>query len=151
MLLKRTRNSPAFSRNMTFVNGQPGAILVVEFTGHTQEEAAAKSQKLKADLARRRLGYDCLTILDAKGQANVWAVRKAGLGLLMSVRGDAKPIPFVEDTAVDPEHLGQFVRRFDEIVGNHGTTAGYYGHASVLAASTSALSSASKLRMAWTP
>ena len=131
MLLERTRNSPAFSRNMTFVNGQPGAILVVEFTGDTQKEAAAKAQKLKEHLARRRLGYDCLTILDPAGQANVWAVRKAGLGLLMSVRGDAKPIPFVEDTAVDPEHLGQFVRRFDEIVGNHGTTAGYYGHASV--------------------
>ena len=131
MLLERTRASPAFSRRMTFVNGQPGAILVVEFTGDTPQEAADRADKLKADLARRRLGYDCVTILDDAGQANVWAVRKAGLGLLMSVRGDAKPIPFVEDTAVDPEHLGQFVRRFDEIVGNHGTTAGYYGHASV--------------------
>ncbi len=131
MLLERTRNSPTFSRRMTFVSGQPGAILVVEFTGDTQAEAADRAQKLKDALARRRLGYDCLTISDSAAQANVWAVRKAGLGLLMSVRGDAKPIPFVEDTAVDPEHLGRFVRRFDEIVGNHGTTAGYYGHASV--------------------
>ena len=131
MLLERTRESPPFSRRMTFVNGQPGAILVIEFTGDTQKEAATKAQNLKENLARRRLGYDCITIQDAASQANVWAVRKAGLGLLMSVRGDAKPIPFVEDTAVSPEHLGQFVRRFDEIVGNHGTTAGYYGHASV--------------------
>ena len=131
MLLERTRNSPTFSRRMTFVNGQPGAILVVEFTGDTPAEAADRAQKLRDALARRRLGYDCLTILDPADQANVWAVRKAGLGLLMSVRGDAKPIPFVEDTAVDPERLGQFVRRFDEIVGNHRTTAGYYGHASV--------------------
>ena len=131
MLLERTRTSPTFSRRMTFVNGQPGAILVVEFTGDTPAEAADRARKLKENLARRRLGYDCITILDGAGQANVWAVRKAGLGLLMSVRGDAKPIPFVEDTAVDPEHLGRFVRRFDEIVGNHGTTAGYYGHASV--------------------
>ena len=131
MLLERTRNSPTFSRSMTFVNGRPGAILVVEFTGDTSAEAADRAQKLKDDLSRRHLGYDCVTILDSAGQANVWAVRKAGLGLLMSVRGDAKPIPFVEDTAVSPEHLGEFVRRFDEIVGNHGTTAGYYGHASV--------------------
>ena len=131
MLLDRTRNSPAFSRRMTFVNGRPDAILVVEFTGDTEAEAASRAQKLKEDLARRRLGYDCLTIQDPAGQANVWAVRKAGLGLLMSVRGDAKPLPFVEDTAVDPDRLGPFVRRFDEIVGNHGTTAGYYGHASV--------------------
>ena len=119
MLLERTRNSPSFSRRMNFVNGRPGAILVVEFTGETSAEAADKAQKLKDDLARRRLGYDCVTILDSAGQANVWAVRKAGLGLLMSVRGDAKPIPFVEDTAVSPEHLGEFVRRFDEIVGAH--------------------------------
>ena len=131
MLLERTRSSPSFSRRMNFVNGHPGAILVVEFSGDTPAEAADKAQKLKDALARRRLGYDCVTILDRAGQANVWAVRKAGLGLLMSVRGDAKPIPFVEDTAVSPEHLGQFVRRFDEIVGTHGTTAGYYGHASV--------------------
>ncbi len=131
MLLERTRNSPTFSRRMTFVNGRPGAILVVEFTGDTPAEAADRARKLKDALARQRLGYDCTTILDSAGQVNVWAVRKAGLGLLMSVRGDAKPIPFVEDTAVDPEHLGQFVRRFDEIVASNGTTAGYYGHASV--------------------
>ncbi len=131
MLLERTRNSPTFSRRMTFVNGHPGAILVVEFTGDSPAEAESRARKLKDALARRRLGYDCITINDAGGQANVWAVRKAGLGLLMSVRGDAKPIPFVEDTAVSPEHLGRFVRRFDEIVGSHNTTAGYYGHASV--------------------
>ncbi|GIS83561.1 MAG: hypothetical protein CM1200mP15_21930 [Dehalococcoidia bacterium] len=49
----------------------------------------------------------------------------------MSIHGDAKPLPYVEDTAVDPQKLGPFVRRFDEIVRNHNTEAGYYGHASV--------------------
>ena len=131
MLLERTRNSPGFARTMTFVNGEPGAILVVEFDGESKAEASSKADKLKSDLARRRLGYDCITVLDKSAQANVWAVRKAGLGLLMSVRGDAKPIPFVEDAAVDPERLGEFVRRFDGIVKSHGTDAGYYGHASV--------------------
>ena len=62
---------------------------------------------------------------------NVWEVRKAGLGLLMAVKGDRKPIPFVEDTAVPVEKLGKFVSEFDEIVNSHDTTAGYYGHASV--------------------
>ena len=70
-------------------------------------------------------------ILDRAAQASVWAVRKNGLGLLMSMHGDAKPLPFVEDTAVDPENMGDFVRRFDEIVRNHDTEAAYYGHASV--------------------
>ena len=71
------------------------------------------------------------TCWEKEAQAKAWAVRKAGLGLLMGVRGDAKPIPFVEDAAVDPTRLGEFGRRFDEIVQAHDTTASYYGHASV--------------------
>ncbi len=131
MLLDRTRESIGFARKMSFINGEPGAVLVVEFNGESELEASSKTAKLEQDLALKGLGYDCVTILDRAAQANVWAVRKAGLGLLMSVRGGAKPIPFVEDTAVDPERLGEFVRRFDEIVKGHGTDAGYYGHASV--------------------
>ena len=70
--------------------------------------------------------------LDGKRWGNgLEAVRKAGLGLMMNVPGDAKPLPYVEDTAVAPEVLPEFVKRFDEIVKNHGTEAGYYGHASV--------------------
>ena len=58
-------------------------------------------------------------------------MRQAGLGLLMSVKGDAKPVALVEDTAVDPKHLAEFIKKFDAIVRSHGTTAAYYGHASV--------------------
>ena len=60
-------------------------------------------------------------------QKNAWAIRSAGLGLLMSVKGDSKPLPFVEDTAVSPEKLPEYVRRFDSIVRSHNTYAGYYG------------------------
>ena len=88
-------------------------------------------ENLKADMARKRFGYACVNLSDKSAQNNVWNIRKAGLGLLMSIHGDAKPIPFVEDTAVDPAVLGDFVTRFDEIVQSHGTEAGYYGHASV--------------------
>ncbi|MBM3941422.1 MAG: FAD-binding protein [SAR202 cluster bacterium] len=131
MILDRCRESLGQSRNLTFIEGDPGAILVVEFYGESQEELTRKLNDLKADMARQRLGYAAVGILDRAGQATVWNVRKGGLGLLMSTRGDAKPIPFVEDPAVDPEKLGPFVRRFDEIVRAHNTSAGYYGHASV--------------------
>ena len=131
MLLDRTRESVGFSRNMTFIQGEPGAILIVELCGDSEVEVSSRVAKLEQDLMLKGMGYDCITLLDRAAQANVWAVRRAGLGLLMSVRGDAKPIPFVEDTAVDPERLGEFVRRFDSIVKGHGTEAGYYGHASV--------------------
>ena len=131
ILLDRSRESLGHSSSMSFIQGDPGAILAVEFYGESEAELTGKMESLKEDLEHRHLGYACVNLLDRTAQANVWNVRKGGLGLLMSIRGDAKPLPFVEDTAVDPENLGEFTRRFDEIVRNHGTTAAYYGHASV--------------------
>ncbi len=130
-VLDRSRQSMGLSTAMAFIQGDPGAILAVEFYGESEAELTAKTEGLKADMERRRLGYACVNLLDRASQANVWNVRKNGLGLLMSMHGDAKPLPFVEDTAVDPENMGAFVRQFDEIVRNHGTEAAYYGHASV--------------------
>ena len=130
-VLERSRASTGLGSNMAFVEGNPGAMLVVEFYGETETELTDKTDKLKEDMARRGHGYACVNLHDRAAQASVWAVRKNGLGLLMSVHGDAKPLPFVEDTAVDPENMGEFVRRFDEVVRNHQTEAAYYGHASV--------------------
>ncbi len=131
MILDRCRASLGFARLMEFVEGEPDALLVVEFSGDTEAELAGKLDALKADMQRKRLGYACVTLMEPARQASVWALRSAGLGLLMSTRGDSKPMPYVEDTAVDPQKLGEYVRRFDEIVKAHDTTAGYYGHASV--------------------
>ena len=131
MVLDRSRESMGQSRNLAFVEGDPGAMLLVEFYGETEAELTAKMENLKGDMSRQRLGYACVNLLARADQDMVWNLRKGGLGLLMSTHGDAKPIPFVEDPAVDPENLGEFVRRFDEVVRNHNTTAGYYGHASV--------------------
>jgi FAD/FMN-containing dehydrogenase/Fe-S oxidoreductase len=131
MVLDRCRESLGFAQNLSFLEGNPGAVLLVEFYGDSEAELTAKMTALRDDMARRRLGYACVNLLDRRAQATVWSVRKSGLGLLMSIHGDAKPIPFVEDTAVAPERLGEYVRRFDEIVRSHHTEAGYYGHASV--------------------
>ena len=131
MILDRCRSSLGFARLMGFVEGEPDALLVVEFNGDSEGELVAKLAALKEHMSRKRLVYACVELLDRAAQANVWALRSAGLGLLMSLRGDSKPLPYVEDTAVDPQRLGEYVRRFDEIVKAHGTTAGYYGHASV--------------------
>ena len=131
MLLDRCRESLGFAQNLSFIQGDPGALLLVEFYGESELELKSKLDVFKSDMERRRLGYACVNLLDKPSQNNVWNIRKAGLGLLMSIHGDAKPLPYVEDTAVDPQKLGPFVRRFDEIVRNHNTEAGYYGHASV--------------------
>lgn len=131
MLLERAHLSLGFARRMTFVEGNPEALLLVELFGNTEAELNSRMRKLEQAMNRRGLGYAFVRAITPEQQADVWAVRSAGLGLLMSVKGDAKPLPFVEDSAVPPEVLPEYVRRFQEIVRAHDTTAGYYGHASV--------------------
>src|SRR5207253_4866547 len=62
---------------------------------------------------------------------NLWQIREAGVGLLLGMKTARKPVAFVEDTAVDPARVAEYVRRFREIVERHGTRASFYGHASV--------------------
>ena len=131
MLLDLTRLQPAFAPRMNFVQGDPAAILIVEFYGESARELEDKLSKLDAKLRAGGMGTASVRAISAEDQANVWAIRKAGLGLLSIMRGDAKPIAFVEDTAVCPENLGEYVRRFQQILDRHETRAGFYGHASV--------------------
>ncbi|MSP78778.1 MAG: FAD-binding oxidoreductase [Dehalococcoidia bacterium] len=128
-ILTEAKLQLALSRRMGFLQGDPGAILVVEFMDDNPAELRARLDRLERDAARDRIGYACVKLEDRARQADVWAVRKSGLGLLMGITGDSKPIPFVEDTAVPPEKLADYVRRFDALVRQHGTTAAYYGHA----------------------
>jgi ferredoxin len=104
---------------------------MVEFYGESAADATDKVRTLEEHLRRDRWGYAYTQAVTAQAQADVWKVRKAGLGLLMSTRDERKPIAFIEDTAVDPARLPEFLRRFRQIIADHNTTAGYYGHASV--------------------
>ena len=131
MILQQARSNLEYSRMMDFVEGEPDSLLVVEMVGESPAEVESKLDRLEERMRRGGLAYAVKRLTRPEEQERVWAVRKAGLGLMMSVPGDAKPLPFVEDTAVSPDVLPQFVKRFDEIVREHGTTAGYYGHASV--------------------
>ena len=131
LIIRQARTNLQYSRMMDFVDGDPEAILLVELTGDSEAELGARLDALDERMKRSGLGYAMRRLIDPEEQARVWAVRKAGLGLMMNVPGDAKPLPFVEDTAVAPEALPEYVRRFEEIVRENGTTAGYYGHASV--------------------
>jgi Fe-S oxidoreductase/FAD/FMN-containing dehydrogenase len=130
-ILTEALGSPVFKGQTGWLEGSPQAILIVEFYGEDEQELIAKLDKLEADVRREKLGYAYVRALDAAKQNAVWNLRKAGLGLLMGTRVDAKPVAFVEDTAVPPERLPDFLRDFKKIVDKHGTDAGYYGHASV--------------------
>jgi FAD/FMN-containing dehydrogenase/Fe-S oxidoreductase len=131
MVISLTRDAGELGRLMTFIEGDPEALLVTEFRGDTPAEAQAKAEDMITRLQAKRLGYAYVRAYSPPEQGRVWRIRKAGLGLLMRVEGERKPIAFVEDTAVDPLKLPEFLRRFKKIIDDHGTSAGYYGHVSV--------------------
>jgi len=131
MIIKQARRSLGFSRSIGFLQGDPTDILVVEFSGEEEAEVRSRLDRMVDKLVRRKLGFATTKLYSAAEQNEVVEFRRANLGLLMNVDGPAKPLPFVEDTAVSPEKLPEYVARFDEIVKSHGTEAGYYGHASV--------------------
>jgi len=130
-VLEMTRAQREYARRMTFVQGDPEALLLIEMSGDTLEEVTDRLAAVEGSLASAGMGYAVVRAIDAADLDNVWRVRKAGQGLLQGVRGDAKPITFVEDTAVPPERLAPFIRRFREILARHGVRAAIYAHASV--------------------
>jgi FAD/FMN-containing dehydrogenase/Fe-S oxidoreductase len=121
----------AIGKRCSFLEGSPQAILVVEFFAESQAELANRIEQLIADPAVRASSYAATTQMDAASQSDVWNLRKSGLGLLMSRLGDEQPYSFIEDAAVDPARLAEFIERVQLILKAEGVHAGYYAHASV--------------------
>ena len=130
LILRNCRVNPGYRHLLDWVQGEPEALIFVEFYGGSAQEIDAKLDGLKADLGRRSLGYATVTSSEPARQRHMWELREAGLGMAMAIKGDAKPLAYVEDTAVSPELLPEYVARFEEIVQAHDTEAAYYGHAS---------------------
>jgi FAD/FMN-containing dehydrogenase/Fe-S oxidoreductase len=125
------QNADLHALRQTFVDGEPAALLCVEFYDDRAEALPARLTALEDDLRARQLGYRCHRAVDAGAQQAIWHVREAALGLSMAMKGDAKTVSFVEDTAVAPEQLRDYIRDFRELIRRHGTSAGIYAHASV--------------------
>jgi len=131
-ILDYTRQNATLDRiRNTFIEGDPAATLCVEFYGDRKEDLPPRLKALEDDLRSRKLGYAYRSETDPASQTKIWSLRENSLGLSMAMRGDAKSISFVEDTAVAPEKLRDYIDRFLEIIRRHGTTAGIYAHASV--------------------
>jgi len=131
MILNLARGNIEQSRKLGFVQGNPDSLLMVEFAGETEEEVKAQVYKLEELRKREKIGYAATLAFKPEEVKTIWGVRKAGLGLLLGTRGDKKPIAFVEDAAVEPAKLPDFIKRFREIISGHDAVAGYYGHCSV--------------------
>jgi FAD/FMN-containing dehydrogenase/Fe-S oxidoreductase len=131
MILDLARAHPEYARLVTFADGDPQAVLAAQLYADSPEELAEKARIIERELAGNSSVLGVRQNLTASSADNFWKVRKAGLSLLMGLPGDAKPVAFVEDTAVAPEVLPAFYDRFMEIVARHGTEASCYGHADV--------------------
>lgn len=123
-ILETAKKSPAIVHKMQWLQGTPQAIFAAEFQAPDLEEKLAR---FKQDMESLNIGY-ASTVLTSEQNHEVWDVRKAGLGLLLSKRTYSRAIAFLEDLSIPPEHLGAFIIQFREYLAAHGKEAGIYGH-----------------------
>ena len=128
IILDCTKQNIEQNKNRFFVKGDPEAILCVEFHAETKEELAAKVDALQQDFEKDMLGYHfpCLYGGDIN---KVWNLRKAGLGLLANIPGDAKAVAVIEDTAVTVQDLPAYIGDFTDMMNRHKQRSVYYAHA----------------------
>lgn len=122
----------AATRDMaTFIEGEPQAVLLVEVFGDDESDAAQKIHALVDDLKAQGIGYAWPIRVDKKGQADVWSVRKLGLGLITNVKGPVKGQASIEDACVPVERLAEYIERLRQVCKDAGVESSLYAHASV--------------------
>jgi len=109
----------------------PDALLLVEFAGDEREPLLGALRRLAQTMGDLGLPGSAVAMDDDAAQKALWEVRKAGLNIMMSLRGDGKPVSFIEDCAVPLEHLADYTERLTEVFARHGTRGTWYAHASV--------------------
>lgn len=127
-ILECTKSNIEQRQNRFFVKDDPGAILVVEFRKNTLEEVEKITQELQAAWEKQKLGYH-FPLVKGEDTKRVWSLRKAGLGLLSNIPGDAKPAPVIEDTAVDVIDLPDYIADFNKILDKYNLSCVHYAHA----------------------
>jgi FAD/FMN-containing dehydrogenase/Fe-S oxidoreductase len=127
VILDCTKTNLSHQKNRFFLQGDPGAILVVEFAGQSQEEIFQKARAMEKSMRESSLGYH-FPLLSGPDTGKVWALRKAGLGLLSNVPGDAKPVAVIEDVAILPRDLPGFMEALQRILDRMKLSCVYYAH-----------------------
>ena len=131
-ILSHAREHPELDgQRRSMIQRDGSSLLCVEFYGDHLDELIARMEAVERDLEGSGFACRCRHIIDLTRQARIWSFREAALGLSTAMKGDGKAISFVEDTAVAPEKLRDYIDRFIKIVAAHRTTAGVYAHASV--------------------
>lgn len=127
IILELTKDNIEQNKNRFFVKGNPAAILIVEFSGDNAEEIARIAAKMESEMREAGFGYH-FPLLFGSDINKVWNLRKAGLGLLSNMPGDEKPVPVIEDTAINPEKLPEYISEFQAILKKHKLNCVYYAH-----------------------
>jgi len=127
-ILDFTKGHPTYQYNRFFIEGDPEALLMVEFRGETLEDVERKAASLREDLMAQGFGY-AHPLVTGPQTTLVWDVRKAGLGLIRNLPGDTQPVNLIEDCAVSPEDLPMYIKEVQDILDGHGLKASYYAHA----------------------
>ena len=126
-LLDLTLENIEQKKNRFFVEGDPGAILVVEFAEESMEAVKEKARQLEENMRTKSFGYH-FPLITGSDMSKVWSLRKAGLGILNNMPGDNKPVSLTEDTAVNPKVLPKYIEEFKAMLKKHGKKSVYYGH-----------------------
>ncbi|MDD4216370.1 MAG: FAD-linked oxidase C-terminal domain-containing protein [Bacteroidales bacterium] len=126
-VLDLTKENITQNRNRFFIEGDPQAILIVEWFAENMEIIYQHAKELEKELRENSYGYSYPLVLGAD-IPKVWELRKAGLGVLSNMPGDAKPVPVVEDTAVRPEDLPDYMTDFEQLMAKHNLECVYYAH-----------------------
>jgi FAD/FMN-containing dehydrogenase/Fe-S oxidoreductase len=127
-ILECTKNNIEQQKNRFFVQGDPGAILVIEYARDTKEEIEAICKQVVAEMRSAGLGYH-FPLLFGADTKKIWTLRKAGLGLLGNLPGDEKAVPVIEDTAVDVNDLPAYIAEFNEVLKKRNLYSVHYAHA----------------------
>ncbi|MFY9151647.1 MAG: FAD-linked oxidase C-terminal domain-containing protein [Prolixibacteraceae bacterium] len=128
IILNCTQENIEQRKNRFFIQGNPKAILTIEFSADTESEIQEKARILEEDLRKEGYGYHFPLFTDKESIKKVWELRKAGLGLLSNIPGDKRSVTVVEDTAVAPDYLPEYIREFNQIIGQYNLNCVYYGH-----------------------
>ena len=126
-ILERTAHNLAQAKNRFFIQGEPGAILIVEFARNTRADVMTAAREVEAQMKKQGLGYH-FPLVTGKDMPRVWALRKAGLGLLSNTPGDAKPVSVIEDTAVDVARLPDFIKDVKAVLNKLNLSCVYHAH-----------------------
>lgn len=127
VILSLTKDNLLQQRNRFFVQGEPGAVLIVEFADRDEDSIRQRAERLEQAMKTAGYGHH-FPLVTGADVGKVWTLRKAGLGVLSNMKGDAKPVSVIEDTAILPEDLPAYIAEFKQLLEQYGLNCVYHAH-----------------------